>query len=132
MTFRREDLQRGVEPDSCFYIRHEALLRDRAQIEPMVDPPPDLVSEVDITSPSLDKFPIYAQMGVPEVWRYDGQRVAVHVLQAGAFREGAASEALPPMTGDLLTRFLTASRTHSRTAWLRTLRGWARQHRPKT
>lgn len=132
MTFRREDFQRGFEPDSCFYIRHEALVRDREQIDPAVDPPPDLLVEVDITSPSLDKFPIYAQMGVPEVWRYDGRRIAVHLFTAGAYREASASAALPPLTGDLLTRFLAESRTHSRTAWLRMLRAWARQHRPRT
>ena len=31
------------------------------------DPAPDLVVEVDIMSPFLDKFPIYAHLDVPEV-----------------------------------------------------------------
>jgi len=34
-----------------------------------VDPPPDLVIEIDIPSPSFSKLPIYADMGVPDVWR---------------------------------------------------------------
>lgn len=132
MTFRREAFQRGFEPDSCFYIRNEALVRDRQRIDPDVDPPPDLVIEIDVTSPSLPKFPIYAQMGVPEVWRYDGRRVGVHQLQANAYREIETSASLPPLTGDLLTRFLADSRTRPRTEWLRALRKWARQHDPRT
>ena len=132
MTYRREESQRGFEPDSCFYIRHEALVRDRARIDPAVDPPPDLVIEIDVTSPSLDKFPIYAEMGVPEVWRYDRRRVSVHLLQTDGYREVDASAALPPLTGAFLTRFLADSRSRSRTAWLRTLRAWARENRPET
>src|SRR6266566_7352943 len=60
-TFRRADLARGFEPDSCFYIQHEADISGKSTIDLTVDPPPDLVIEVDVTSGSLDKFPIYAQ-----------------------------------------------------------------------
>ena len=79
-TFRREDLERGFEPDSCFYIQNEKEIRGNVRIDPAVDQPPDLVIEIDITSPSLNKLPIYARMGVPEVWRYDGERMAILVL----------------------------------------------------
>ena len=66
-TFTREDLDKGFEPDSCFYIQNEARVRGKEEIDLAVDPPPDLVIEIDITSPSLNKFPIYARIGVPEV-----------------------------------------------------------------
>ena len=65
-TFRREDLERGFEPDSCFYIENEGLIYGKDRPDLSVDPPPDLVIEIDITSPSISKLPIYAQMGVPE------------------------------------------------------------------
>src|SRR3954462_13121446 len=79
-TFRREDLARGFEPDSCFYIQNEERIRGKGRIDLTVDPPPDLVIEIDITSPSFSKLPIYAQIGVPEVRRYDGERMTILVL----------------------------------------------------
>src|SRR5919112_5545286 len=63
-TYRRGDIGRGFEPDASFYIRNEERIRGKPRIDLSVDPPPDLVIEVDITSPSLDKFPIYARLGV--------------------------------------------------------------------
>jgi len=69
-TLKRPDLLKGFEPDSCFYIQHADAMRDKDEIDLTVDPPPDLVIEIDITSPLLDKFPLYAAVGVPEVWRY--------------------------------------------------------------
>jgi Uma2 family endonuclease len=79
-TFRREDLERGFEPDSCLYIQNEEEVRGKDQIDPAVDPPPDLAIEIEITSPSYNKLPIYTQMGVPEVWRYDGERMTILVF----------------------------------------------------
>lgn len=59
-TFRREDLERGFEPDSCFYIQNEERVRGKDRIDLAVDPRPDLVIGIDITSPSINKLPIYA------------------------------------------------------------------------
>jgi Uma2 family endonuclease len=67
-TFRRADLHRGFEPDACFYIRQEPHVRGKREIRLPVDPPPDLIIEIDISSPSLDKLPLFATLGVPEVW----------------------------------------------------------------
>ncbi len=71
-TFKREDLERGFEPDACFYVQNEERIRGKPRIDLDVDPPPDLVIEIDITSPSLNKLSIYARMGVFEIWRHDG------------------------------------------------------------
>src|ERR1051326_1247978 len=79
-TFRRVDLQRGLEPDACFYIQNAERLQGKRQIELSTDPPPDLVVEIDLTHSTLDKLSIYAQFGVPEVWRYKGGRLAILVL----------------------------------------------------
>lgn len=66
-TFRREDVARGFEADSCCYFgEHAVQMRGRAQVDLHSDPPPDLVVEIDLTPPSLDKFPIYAALGVTE------------------------------------------------------------------
>ena len=125
-TLKREDVQRGVEPDSCFYIRNESRVRGRTGIDLALDSPPDLVVEIDITSPSLEKLPIYAQLGVPEVWRYDGHSVTILRLAGEAYVAAAESAALPPLTGEVLSRFVAASKTQPRTAWLRALRAWTR------
>jgi Uma2 family endonuclease len=123
-TFRREDLARGFEPDSCFYILHEADIRGKAVIDLTVDPPPDLVIEVDITSGSLNKLPLYAQIGVPEIWCYDGQRVRIHTLVGEDYVESERSCVLPLLTGAILSEFLHQSTTLPRTALLREFRAW--------
>jgi Uma2 family endonuclease len=128
-TFRRADLARGFEPDSCFYIQHEANISGKSTIDLTVDPPPDLVIEVDITSGSLDKFPIYAQVGVPEVWRYDGQRLRIYILRAERYVESETSLALPLLTSTRLSEALARSKTLKRTALLRSFRTWVRQER---
>ncbi len=126
MTFKREDLQRGFEPDSSFYIASEERVRGRTQIDLAADPPPDLVIEIDVSHPSLDKLPIYAEMGVPEVWRVGEGRVTVLRLDDGGYAATDESGALPPLTAATLTRFLIESRDLPRTAWLRSLRAWVR------
>jgi Uma2 family endonuclease len=125
-TFRREDLEQGFEPDSCFYVQNEARMRGRKEIDLAVDPPPDLVVEVDITSPSLQKLPLYARAGVPEVWRYDGERMTIYRPGGGDYETVEGSAVLPGVTGRDLTRFLEESGTHRRTVWLKSVREWAR------
>ncbi|MDQ3259085.1 MAG: Uma2 family endonuclease [Acidobacteriota bacterium] len=125
-TFKREDLQRGFEPDSSFYIQSVESVSDREQIDLAVDPPPDVVIEIDITHPSLDKLPIFAAVGVPEVWRCDGAQVVILKLASGSYVEATESVALPRVTSDVLTRFMQASEQQKRTAWLRDVRAWAR------
>lgn len=125
-TFRREDLGQGFEPDSCFYVQNEARMRGRREVDLAVDPPPDLIVEVDITSPSLAKLPLYARLGVPEVWRYDGERMTLYRLAGGAYETAESSGVLPGVTSHDLTRLLAESVERRRTQWLRGVREWAR------
>src|ERR671915_2304007 len=127
-TFRREDLERGFEPDSCFYIQNEEQVRGKDRIDLAVDPPPDLVIEIDITSPSFSKLPIYAQIGVPEVWRYDGQRLAILTLEGTEYAERTESIVLPPVTSNVLNDFVEKSKSMKRTAWLEEVREWSREN----
>ena len=127
-TFRREDLGRGFEPDSCFYIQNEERIRGKDRIDLSTDPPPDLVIEIGITSPSFSKLPIYAQMGVPEVWRYEGERMTILVLEGSDYVETAESIVLPPVTSTDLTRFVEQSKSTRRTDWLRGVREWAQEN----
>jgi Uma2 family endonuclease len=128
-TFRREDIDRGFEPDSCFYIRNVAHVRGKKRIDLSIDPPPDLVIEIDITSPSLDKFPIFAKVGVPEVWRFDGSKLAIYQLAGGAYLERDTSVAFPAVTATDITGFVKESETMLRPEWVRKLRAWARERK---
>jgi Uma2 family endonuclease len=128
-TFRREDLDRGFEPDSCFYIQNATRVRSKKRIDLTTDPPPDLVIEVDITSPSLDKFSIFAQVGVPEVWRYDGNKLTIFGLVADDYQERNTSIAFTLVSSADVTDFIKESESVTRPEWIRKLRGWAREHK---
>jgi Uma2 family endonuclease len=126
-TFRREDLARGFEPDACFYIASLGRVKGKTTLDLRLDPPPDLVIEIDITSPSLDKFSIFAQIGVPEVWRYDGSAMQIFQLENDEYVKHTESTALPSLTGEMIGRFLDASRILERLAWVRHVRAWAQR-----
>ncbi len=61
-TFRRKDLKKGVEPDSCFYIQSVTAIKGKRDFTLDDAPPPDLIIEADVTSSSLPRFPIFAAL----------------------------------------------------------------------
>lgn len=127
-TFKRSELLKGFEPDAAYYVGGEGAYWNVDAV-PEAGPPPDLIIEVDVTSWSLDRFPIFAAFGVAEVWRYDGRRVAVFRLQDDQYVEVAASVLFPPLTGEWATRFLEESRQMASYEWLGRVREWAREQR---
>jgi Uma2 family endonuclease len=137
-TFKREDFSRGFEPDASFYFAANASrVRGKRKLDlDAGDPPPDLVVEVDITSPSASKLPIYARLGVAEVWRHDGDRLAILGLrddkeEGGNYAEVPESAILAParVPGESLTRLVEEGLTSGRPAWTRRVREWARELR---
>ncbi len=127
-TFDREDLERGFEPDACFYVQNAERVRGKPRIDLGLDPPPDLVVEVDITSPSLDKFPIYARASIPEIWRHDGEKLEIFRLRGEEYVEVAGSRTLPPITGEALSGFIEESSSLDIVTWMRRVREWARSN----
>jgi Uma2 family endonuclease len=124
-TFKRQDVARGFEPDASFYIQHAADVRGNTEIDLHSDPPPDLVIEIDITHPSLDKLPLYAALGVPEVWRSAGQQVVIYRREAERYAVADTSVVLPGVTGHQLTQLVASGYDLPRPAWLRGIRAWA-------
>ena len=120
-TFKREDLERGFEVDECYYIQHAADVRGKDEIDMRVDPPPDLLIEVDISRSSLNKFGIYGALGVPEVWRYNGERLQFYVLQTEGYVEVQDSSVLPPLSASQLSHFVSERLEQSETALIRGL-----------
>jgi Uma2 family endonuclease len=125
-TFRREDLERGFEPDSCFYIEHAETMRGRTEIDLLVDPAPELVIEIDDTSSSLDKLGLYARVGVREVWRYRASEVTIYGLEGENYQERENSVAFPTLTANRIAQFIAEARTMRRPDWMRRVRAWAR------
>lgn len=95
-TFRRRDLDRGLEPDECYWIKHALDVRGLERLDFEVHPPPDLVLEVEVTHSVLDRLGIYHALKVPEVWRYtrEGELQALHWSSSG-YLEARSSLAFP-------------------------------------
>lgn len=123
-TWNRKDLAKGVEADECYYIQNESVIRGRMAIDLMIDPPPDLAIEIDITSPSIPRLPIYQALGVPEIWRFDGEKVVFLALNNGEYQEIEQSIALPIVTPVILQDWLTQATTMGETSWAKALRRW--------
>lgn len=128
-TFRKEKDSKGVEPDGCFYLQSAEKIAGNEKVDLNVDPPPDLVIEIDVTSPSLDRFPIYAAFGVPEIWRYSNESVTIFTLRGKKYLEAEESAVLPKITADVLTGFLSESQSFKRSVWMKNVREWARSLR---
>jgi len=125
-TCDREDLARGLEPDQCYYIQNEASVWDKANIDLNQDPPPDLAIEVDMTSSSIDRLSIYADLGVPEVWRYDGNSLLIYGLGDRSYQLFDRSIAFPLLTSSEIERFLELKQTTKENALIRLFRTWVR------
>jgi Uma2 family endonuclease len=123
-TCDREDLAKGLEPDQCYYIQHEAQVRGVAQIDLAHYPPPDLAVEIDITSSSLNRLAIYSALRIPELWRFDGASLTIYTLQGESYVLSPASPALPPLTARDIERFLHLQPTTGENSLLRQFRQW--------
>ncbi len=123
-TLHREDLDRGAEPDKAYYIQNHAVVAGRT-VDLAQDPPPDLVLEVDITHTDIDKADLYANMGVPEFWRYDGQQLRFFQLASGAYVEVEASPTFPMLLKANVYEFL-AQAQHDEVEAEQTFRRWLR------
>ncbi len=131
-TLNREDLERGAEPDSCFYIQNvDKVLGKKLDIA--TDPPPDLAVEVDITSSSRRRFGIYLQLQIPEVWRYtQSQGVVIYQLQNSQYVECEFSPTFPMISGAALRQFLQLADTEDDNSVIRSLRQWLKNQNSPT
>jgi len=106
-TFRRTDLKRGFEADESYYIQNAELIRGKREIDLSIDPPPDLVIEVEITRSAINKLRMFASMGIPEVWRYDGKILSIGFLQSDRYSESEVSHVLPGFPVALASELLS-------------------------
>ena len=130
-TFRRQGLARGLEPDLCYYVRD----LDRLRVVPEAGPDalrlPDLAIEVEVSRSTLDKWSIYAALGVPEVWRFDGQSLTVHRLRPDhTYDDAQVSVALPQVPIPTLAVWLRRGLAQDEMTWGDEVLDWIRQGMP--
>ena len=123
-TLSRKDLQKGVEPDECYYITDKELVRGKIKFDFNHDPPPDLAIEIDITSSSLDRLTIYAALGIQEIWRFDGENLFIYCLQYGNYQEQEKSNVLPILSRSVILNFLIRRGEKGENVLLREFREW--------
>lgn len=116
-TMRKRKRKKGNEPDACFYVQTASVIGNRIQLDFETDPPPDIAVEIDVHHESRSKFPIYAALGVPEIWRYDGKAMTIYLLakaaadiDASLYFEQETSAALPILSAQILTETIERMR----------------------
>jgi len=127
-TFKRKALERGLEPDECFYIQNQARIRGKQAIDLNQDPPPDLVIEIDITNSIIDRLDIYAALGVPEIWRWDNGTLQFLILKKQHYQRVQTSWNFPKLLTTHLDTFITLSDQTDQTTVIRQFRAWVREN----
>lgn len=131
-TLRRKNIKRGFEPDLSFYFNDNAAqMRGKNQIDLNTDAAPDLVIEIDITSPSIDKLELFAKVGIAEVWIFEDNRLKFLHLKKDKYAESDKSRLLADVSSEVVTDFVKESRELTRPVWRRKLRDWAQTNLKK-
>lgn len=128
-TFKKQMAESGLEADECYYIANAGKLKKgQRSLNLDNDPPPDLAIEIEMTSSLVDKLGIYAGIGVPEVWRFDGEDLTVRLLQVdGTYAVSPTSGSFPFLPMDEFVRFLQEYDSDEETRWGRSFRAWVRE-----
>jgi Uma2 family endonuclease len=122
-TFKNQFMAQGIEPDQCFYIQNEAVIRGKKRLDLTIDPPPDLALEIDITSRT--HLNIYEGLKVPELWRFENGILQINILQDGVYVQSKSSLNFPNLSLiEVIPQYLEKSRTIGRNATLKAFRNW--------
>ncbi len=122
VTVKRSDLKKAYEADESYYVTNIDKVLAKEELDFEVDPPPDLVIEVELTASAIDKLELFAAMQVREVWRHDGTSVQFYRLSNGRYECIAESTELPGLSSDLINRYLDQRLQAGETTWIRAFR----------
>ena len=128
-TIKQSPTSKGTEPDACFYVQSIEKIGNSIKLDFSVDPPPDIAVEIDIHHESLYKFPIYAKLGVPEIWRYDSKKFEIYKLEKGKYKKIERSESLPVLNTKILGELLNRSREQRQTQILKDFEKWLKEQK---
>jgi Uma2 family endonuclease len=125
-TFKNQFMEKGIEPDQCFYIQNERLVRGKKRLDLTIDPPPDLALEIDVTSRTHPN--IYQSLKVPELWRFENGKLQINVLVDGNYVVSQSSLNFPGLPlMDVIPRYLESSGINGRNATIKRFRSWVRE-----
>ncbi len=125
-TFKSQRMNQGLEADDCFYIENEAAVRGQKRIDLSIDPPPDLAIEIDITSRT--RFNNYEALGVGELWRFNGTKLEINVLQDGVYIQCDESPHFPGLSlTKIIPEYLERSKVEGRNKTMKAFRAWVRE-----
>lgn len=127
-TWRRQIKEAGLEPDNCFYFQNESKVRGKLSFDLDRDPPPDLSLEIDLTRKSLNRLPIYARLGIPELWCYDDGQLTIYHLRQGEYAEAENSLVFPQLPIRELPQLIDEYRKQGRRALRQAVRTWAKKY----
>ncbi len=122
-TFKNQIMFKGIEPDSCFYIQNEAVIRGENRLDLTIDPPPDLALEIDITNRSHPE--IYQSLGVPELWQYKKGELKFLLLVNGKYIESETSFNFSLLK--IIPQYLNQCRAEGRNKGMNAFRSWIRE-----
>jgi Uma2 family endonuclease len=126
MTFQSEAMEKGLEPDNCWWIEHEEQVRGKLTWDPDVDPPPDLLLEIEVSR--MARMAIYAALKVPQVWCCDGKSLRVYLLQHdGTYLQADESPTFPGIPVAEIAGFLQPEQDYLTVQ--REFRAWVKRHR---
>jgi len=125
-TFKMPILKKGLEPDKCFYVKHVLAAREfDDEFDPAIHPAPDLVLEIDVTRRHVPRQPIYAALGVREIWCFDGSKLRVlHLSSKGKYVARAKSQVFPFLPIAAFGKFCLRMKDNDQLRVLREFREW--------
>lgn len=132
VTLKQAEIGCATEPDACYYLEERPR---QTELDLTRDLPPDLLVEVALTKSQIEKLPIYASLGIPEVWRYvttagDDMlkgKLSIYQLQDDYYVERSHSIAFPFLPAARVLEFMEQSDSMSLAAALRLLRAWVQE-----
>ena len=127
-TWERPELKKAKEPDACFYLDHEPMIRGLKEIDLNIHPPPDLAIEIELTRPLGAGLAVYAALGVPEVWRHDGQRLDfLHLEADGTYSTQDRGRSFPGLRSWEVLGWLQRAEAIDQANWSVEVEDWARR-----
>ena len=126
-TWKREIKKAAIEPDNCFYFQNEPLIRGKLVSDLNHDPPPDLALEIDLSSKSINRFPIYARLEVPEIWCYDSGELKIYQLEGDSYLPKETSSIFTDLNITGIPLLIQTYRQQGRKMFIKAVKEWLYQ-----
>jgi Uma2 family endonuclease len=134
-TLKDASQQIATEPDTGYYIQNADQMQRKYMVDLAIDPPPDLILDVQLSKSSINKFGLYAELGIPEVWRYISKpgetflkgKFFIHYLQGGQYIEEDCGLAFPFLSAGRILQFIDQSDAIGLPKALQDLRFWIQE-----